>query len=82
MGCRFERHIYERRPARQQQTRFDSTDEGDQPVSRGKHRRGANDPVPDVQGAPAGGKHADRPVATSPVDPEDATHQEPLLREG
>jgi hypothetical protein len=51
-------------------------------MSRGKHRRGANDPVPDIQGAPAGGKHADRSAATSQMVPEDATHQEPLLREG
>lgn len=30
-------------------------------MSRGKHRRGANDPVPDVKvGEYPGGKHADR----------------------
>jgi hypothetical protein len=68
---------------------LDSTDEGDQPVSKGKHRRGANDPVPDVQGAPGegsatrspGGKHADRPEATNPNVEEDHTHQEPSPQE-
>lgn len=40
-------------------------------MSRGKHRRGANDPVPDVKVARdeyPGGKHADR-SATDDVTP-------------
>ena len=48
-------------------------------MSRGKHRRGANDPVPDVKvasGEYPGGKHADRPATTSPMVPDDATHEE------
>ena len=48
-------------------------------MSSGKHRRGTNDPVPDVKVTPGdypGGKHADRPATTSPGVPEDATRQE------
>jgi hypothetical protein len=69
---------------------LDSTCEGDRPVSKGKHRRGANDPVPDVQGAPGdgssnrspGGKHADRIAATSPKATEDDKPQEPPPQKG
>ena len=48
-------------------------------MSMAKHRRGANDPVPDVKvasGEYPGGKHADRPATTSPMVPDDATHEE------
>jgi hypothetical protein len=69
---------------------LDSTYEGDQPVSKGKHRRGVNDPIPDVQGTPGdgaanrspGGKHADRPEATNPKVREDHTHEQPPPQEG
>jgi len=90
MRSRSERHTYYSGPYASSRHVFDSTYEGDQPVSRGKHRRTAHDPVPDAQGAPdegatnqyPGGKHADRPAATSTMVPENATHQEPLLRDG
>ena len=48
-------------------------------MSSGKHRRGANDPSPDLKVAPdeyPGGKHAIRPATTDPMVPENATHQE------
>jgi len=53
-------------------------------MSSGKHRRRAKDPVPDAKNAGEypGGKHADRPATTSPMVPEDASHQEPSLQGG
>lgn len=58
---------------------FDQTYEGEHPMSTGKHRRGANDPVPDVKVASSdhpGGKHADRSATTGATVPDDATHEE------